>query len=1189
MMNNIQVIFQRSFLFLIILISSFFIFNFGEVFAAGTDDFVITVKTDNTGTSTDTQFTIPTGFGTFNYNIDCDDDGTDEATGQTGNYTCNYGVAGTYTVRVEGTFPHIYFNFAGDRRKILSVEQWGTGVWGSMFRSFSGATNLVINAIDNPDLSSVTNMSSMFYWASSFNQDISGWDTSNVTNTAFMFLSAHSFNQDIDSWNVSNVTNMTGMFWNTSSFNQNIGSWNVSNVTDMSDMFNDAPVFNQNIGSWNVSNVTNMYNMFLDASSFNQNIGLWNVASVTNMKDMLRNTSFNQNISLWDVFNVTDMSGMFFNTPFNQDISSWDVSNVIDIAGLFSTTPFNQDISSWNVSNVVDMHSMFATTPFNQDISSWNVSNVTEMLGMFNSATSFNQDISSWNVSNVTDMSGMFYNASSFNQDISSWDVSSTIDMSYMFGDASSFNQNIGSWNVSNVTNMFSMFNNAFVFNQNIGSWNVSNVTDMVGMFKDVILSTSNYDALLNGWNAQILQNGITFDGGNSTYCAVTAHDNITAVGGHNWTITDGGLTSCSAIETPLEAPDMTAATDTGYSDTDNITQNRKPEFVGACNNEYTVTLYSGTTTVLGTNLCSAGSYSIIPTSDLVDDGYSLTVTFDKAGETESAHSPVLLIEIDNIDPANPLVAPDLISSSDTGVLDTDNITSDNTPTFSGACNVGERVILYENSTILGAENCLNDSTYLITSSLLADGDHDISIGIDDFAGNSSSSKSPALTVTIDTSSNFYCRGDNRLAGFAWSSNIGWVSFNCRDVNTNIEYGVTSDLIGNLNGYAWSENIGWIDFGHYGNAKVDFTTGLVSGDVLSLAGLVDPTDNWDGRISLNGTTVPDNDPYGLVLDLTTYHFSEYAWGSDVVGWIDFGVISTPEGVIITEGVTMDFFYLDFTANKGLVESNKVVYDGPVVLSWTTDGGAASCTATDGVGTTWTTVINPKSVGQPTTYETVTNLITDTVFTLTCEDLAGNEVKKSLTIQVSPPPPYLVLGVDDENIPFGDSTNLNWTAEYVNNCVASGVWSGSKAIGTHSESTGNLTNANNVFYLHCDSDYPADYPTGIERSVQVDVARLDVDFYATTNPVPYNEYIELNWDLDFAQSCTASGTEPVVPEWLTVNPIDSTAGHYEFQTANTITDEGSNFEATLQCLGSNGQTFEKTITIRVSKNPDYQEL
>ena len=60
---------------------------------APTNDFVIKVKTDylSTGSSNSTQFIIPTKGGGYNYNVDCDNDGSDEATGQTGSYTCDYG------------------------------------------------------------------------------------------------------------------------------------------------------------------------------------------------------------------------------------------------------------------------------------------------------------------------------------------------------------------------------------------------------------------------------------------------------------------------------------------------------------------------------------------------------------------------------------------------------------------------------------------------------------------------------------------------------------------------------------------------------------------------------------------------------------------------------------------------------------------------------------------------------------------------------------------------------------------------------------------------------------------------------------------------------------------------------------------------------------------------------------------
>ncbi len=436
-----------------VLIGSFFT---EKSFAQSTNDFVITIKTDNPGTSSNTQFTIPTNGGGYNYNVDIDNDGIDEATGVTGDYTCNYAAAGTYTIRIKdnsgvGTgFPQIYFNNIGDKDKLLSIDQWGTGKWTSMFRAFLGCTNLAGQASDAPDLSNVTNMSGMFWDASAFNQDVGNWNTANVTSMSTTFDGASAFNQDIGSWNTANVTDMQNMFRGATAFNQDIGSWNTANVTNMGIMFSDATAFNQDIGSWNTANVTDMRFMFLRASAFNQDIGSWNIA------------------------NVTNISAMFF-----------------------------------------------SASAFNQDIGNWNTANVTNMLQTFALATAFNRDIGSWNTVNVTNMKSMFLGASAFNQDI-------------------------GSWNTANVTNMSFMFRNASAFNQDVGSWNVEALTNATSMFLAATLSTANYDALLTGWNAQNLQSGVSFSGGNSKYCSSeTARANMISSDG--WTITDGGK-NCPAV-----------------------------------------------------------------------------------------------------------------------------------------------------------------------------------------------------------------------------------------------------------------------------------------------------------------------------------------------------------------------------------------------------------------------------------------------------------------------------------------------------------------------------------------------------------------------------------------------------------------------------------------------------------------
>lgn len=344
--------------------------------------FLTTWKTDNVGTSDDTQITIPTNSSeyTYSYNIDCDNDGTLEATGVTGDYTCNYDVAGTYQVAILGTFPQIYFNIKGDRAKIISIDQWGTIQWESMKSAFGGCTNLTGVATDAPDLSNVTDMSEMFAYASVFNQDISGWDVSHIVNMSKMFNYATLFNQPLNSWNVSSVTDMSGLFKSAAAFDQPLNNWDVHSVTDMGEMFS--------------------------STSFNQSLNSWNVGAVTNMQGLFASSAFNEDISDWDVSHVTNMNRLFYIAmAFNQDISEWKVGRVTDMGSMFySAHAFNQDISGWDVSKVIMMESMFVdASSFDQPIGNWDVSGVKNMGLMFRSATVFNQDLSGWKVGSVTE------------------------------------------------------------------------------------------------------------------------------------------------------------------------------------------------------------------------------------------------------------------------------------------------------------------------------------------------------------------------------------------------------------------------------------------------------------------------------------------------------------------------------------------------------------------------------------------------------------------------------------------------------------------------------------------------------------------------------------------------------------------------------------------------------------------
>jgi len=140
---------------------------------------------------------------------------------------------------------------------------------------------------------------------------------------------------------------------------------------------------------------------------------------------------------------------------------------------------------------------------------------------------------------------------------------------------------------------------------------------------------------------------------------------------------------------------------------------------------------------------------------------------------------------------------------------------------------------------------------------------------------------------------------DDNMSGYAWSDNIGWISFNCEEGGGgHYDSCGTSDYGGGiggdqkLSGYAWSDNIGWISFNEDDligcsnppcGSKLNGTE--LKGWARALSGGDDPNDGWDGWISLS-TQPSDAFTYGVELNVDTLEFEGYAW-SDNIGWISF--------------------------------------------------------------------------------------------------------------------------------------------------------------------------------------------------------------------------------------------------------------------------------------------------------------
>ncbi len=168
----------------------------------------------------------------------------------------------------------------------------------------------------------------------------------------------------------------------------------------------------------------------------------------------------------------------------------------------------------------------------------------------------------------------------------------------------------------------------------------------------------------------------------------------------------------CNMPMTPVNPIDMTDDTDTGDSDTDDITSDNTPDFTGTCEeNGNSITLYvdgiaNGTTT------CSGGTFTVTPDTPLSDWDYDITYT-DTNEFGRSFPSPVLPITVNTSLSETPDDL-DMTNDTDSGNSDSDDITSDTTPDFTSTCSGTNTITLYVDGIANGTATC-SDGTFTVT------------------------------------------------------------------------------------------------------------------------------------------------------------------------------------------------------------------------------------------------------------------------------------------------------------------------------------------------------------------------------------------------------------------------------------------------------------------------------------------
>ncbi|KKW43568.1 MAG: Cell wall protein AWA1 [Parcubacteria group bacterium GW2011_GWB1_57_6] len=266
------------------------------------------------------------------------------------------------------------------------------------------------------------------------------------------------------------------------------------------------------------------------------------------------------------------------------------------------------------------------------------------------------------------------------------------------------------------------------------------------------------------------------------------------------------------------------------------------------------------------------------------------------------------------------------------------------------------------------------------------------------------------------------------LSGYAWSDNVGWISFNCTNTGScgTSNYGVTvNPTNGEMSGYAWSDNVGWFSFqpGDVAGCpqapctpKVNQGNGTVTGWFRALAN----GGGWDGWVSLSGVTVS-----GVA-------FAGYAWGSDVVGWVSMsGVMNT------------------FTApTVSCSGAPSTAYIGQqVTWSSSVSGGSGSYTyswsGTDGLsGTSASTQKTYSTTGTKQGTIAVTDTVSGQTSSASCNAGVGVSVQScSASLSANP-----------TTVEEGQNTTLSWNVPGGSSCAASCSGSGFNTGGALSGST-----------------------------------------------------------------------------------------------------------------------------------------
>ncbi|MCB1231934.1 MAG: hypothetical protein KDN19_16820 [Verrucomicrobiae bacterium] len=204
----------------------------------------------------------------------------------------------------------------------------------------------------------------------------------------------------------------------------------------------------------------------------------------------------------------------------------------------------------------------------------------------------------------------------------------------------------------------------------------------------------------------------------------------------------DSGLFTIIGDSPPSSQPDLLSSSDSGALNFDNVTNIQTPTFTGQDTPGTLVTLSSNLDGVIGTGTTNGAGIWIITASTLGNGPHQIV-----ASTTAGGPSLPLPVTIDTIAPAAPNSLT-LLSSSDSGISNTDRITNESRPRIQGNAESGTSIDLFLEGSPVASGTAISGS-FQIPANVSTEGVLDFSARATDLAGNAGP-VSAAVSVEFD-------------------------------------------------------------------------------------------------------------------------------------------------------------------------------------------------------------------------------------------------------------------------------------------------------------------------------------------------------------------------------------------------------------------------------------------------------